>query len=220
MREPAPRRHAAPDDLAEPPRERVTAEEYRAFAAAHRGAYEHIGGFVYSKGVPSATHTRVAGNVFGHLWVAARGTGCRVYQDRGAVRVGPDTFLPDVFVACGGPEGDPETAPCLVVEVLSPGTALADRTTRREAYTSLASVRAYWIVSQDWRSVERHWRDAGGAWRWEAVRGDGALDVPCPARAPLTLTEVYEGLDVPGVPPPPRRVREPEGEDWPEPAGT
>lgn len=189
----------------------MTFDEYLEFVDAHSGAFEYIGGFVYAKGIVTRAHALVAGNIFGHLWGAARGTGCRAYQDRGAVRVGPDLLLPDVLVACGPPgTGDVEPAPCLVVEVLSPGTALADRTTKRLAYTSLPTVRAYWIVSQDWRSVERHWRGDDGAWRLEILQGDGALEVPCPPRAPLTLDEVYEGLDVPHAPPPPRRVREPE----------
>jgi Uma2 family endonuclease len=104
-------------------------------------------------------------------------------------------------------------APCLLVEVLSRSTGIKDRTLKLAAYTSLPSLRAYWIVSQTWRSVERHWRGADGVWRTDAVAGDdGALDVPCPARGALTLDEIYEGLDLPRTPPggpPLRRVREP-----------
>ncbi len=44
----------------------------------------------------------------------------------------------------------------LVVEVLSPSTARADRTTKRQRFQR-AGVPAYWIVDIDARTVER-WR--------------------------------------------------------------
>lgn len=210
MSQPTSRPDPVYGERVEPPRQRVTLAEYLAFEEAHPDRHEYVGGYIYAMAPPTTRHQRIAGNIFGHLWTAARGTACRAYVEVG-LGAEDDVLRPDVVVECGpDTEGlDLVRHPCLVVEVLSPSTARNDRTSKRHTYMALPSTQAYWIVSQDWRSVERHWRDAGGAWRLEHVNGDGGVPVPCLARAPLTLDEVYEGLDVPHAPPPPRRVREP-----------
>lgn len=211
--------HPRPGERIEPPRHRVTLAEYLAFEEAHPDTHEYAGGYVYAMAPPSDRHQEIAQNIGGHLWTAARGTPCRVTQDAG-LHIAGDVVRPDVQVNCAQADAfDLAHAPCLVVEVLSPSTARNDRTSKRDTYMALPSTQAYWIVSQDWRSVERHWRDAAGAWQLEHVDGDGAVPVPCVARAPLTLDEIYEGVDVPRVPPPPQRVREPLGEYRPEPSG-
>lgn len=215
MRHPARRAGPAPDpDL--PPRVplgRVTLDEYLAFEEAHPERHEYIDGYVYAMSGASTPHAQITSNVCGHLWVAARGGPCAAYQQGTKLRVRDRVFYPDVLVVCdpAGEDARMVYAPCLLVEVLSESTGVNDRTLKREAYTSLPSLRAYWIVSPWWRSAERHWRGDDGEWRTEVVEGDGALDVPCPARPALTLDEVYEGLDLPRTPPggpPLRRVYE------------
>jgi Uma2 family endonuclease len=214
-REPAPGAGDETPDADGPPvpQGRVTLDEYLAFDEAREARHEYVGGYVYAMSGGSTPHERVVGNVFGHLWAAARGGPCAVYAQGLKLRVADDVFCPDVMVVCD-PAGTDERmayAPCLLVEVLSPSTGISDRTLKLDAYRSLPSVRAYWIVSQTWRAVERHWRGDDGVWRVAQVERDGALDVSCPARAPLTLDEVYEGLDLPHAPPggpPLRLVRE------------
>lgn len=216
----APRRtRPAPDALRDdedapaPPQGRVTLAEYLAFEEAHPLRHEFIDGYVYAMSGASDPHHRIVSNIHGHLWLAARGGLCRVYAQGFKLRVRRRVFYPDVMVVCepGGTDDRMAYAPCLLVEVLSRSTALNDRTVKHAAYISLLSLRAYWIVSQEWRSVERHWRGDDGVWRTSLVEGDGALDVPCPARGALTLDELYEGLDLPRTPPggpPIRRVKE------------
>jgi len=94
---------------------------------------------------------------------------------------------PDVFVQ-GLVEGRPAGAwnvgapLLLVVEVLSPGTARADRTTKRRRYQR-AGVPEYWIVDADARLIER--------WRPGDERPDVLADTidwrPAGAAAPLTI---------------------------------
>lgn len=217
MSDPAPRPQPRPGERVEPPRQRVTLAEYLAFEEAHPDRHEYVGGYVYGMAPPTSRHQIIAQNIGGHLWVAARGTPCWVTQEAG-LRVGEgDVVRPDVMVTCAPSNGsDLAEAPCLVVEVLSASSARDDRTAKRLAYLALPSTQAYWMVSQEWRSVERYWRDTDGAWRSEHVTGDNGLPVPCLARAPLSLDEVYERVEAPPAPPPPRRVREPLPDVWPE----
>jgi Uma2 family endonuclease len=94
---------------------------------------------------------------------------------------------PDVFVE-GLVDGElPRTwnagAPLLlVVEIVSPSTARADRTTKRRRYQR-AGIPEYWIVDLDARVVER-WRP--GDERPE-VLGETVEWAPVPGADPLTI---------------------------------
>ncbi len=71
-----------------------------------------------------------------------------------------------MVVACG-PEGEDqiyEEAPCLVVEVVSPGTEAVDRREKLLACKRLSTVEAYLIAEGEKARVERHWRDEQGTW--------------------------------------------------------
>jgi Uma2 family endonuclease len=94
---------------------------------------------------------------------------------------------PDVFVqgfVDGGPSKAWNTgAPLiLVVEVLSPSTAKADRTTKRARFQR-AGIPEYWIVDTDARVIER--------WRPEDVRPEVLADKiswqPLPSIEPLVI---------------------------------
>jgi len=107
--------------------------------------------------------------------------------------VGGEIFA---MVACG-PEGDDplvEDDPCLVVEVASPGTETTDRREKLAAYKRMPGLRAYLIVAQNRKWVERHFRGEDGAWHRGDLVDEGRFPVPCPGTT-LTLAEIYEGLE-------------------------
>lgn len=85
-----------------------------------------------------------------------------------------------------------EHAPCLVVEVISPGTESIDRREKMLNYRKMPSLRAYLIVDQDRRWIERHWLDENGEWRHGGL-DEGSIPIPCPETS-LSLDEVYENL--------------------------
>jgi Uma2 family endonuclease len=80
-----------------------------------------------------------------------------------------------------------------VIEVLSPSTEGTDRREKLFAYQGIASLRAYLIVHQDERRVERYWRAATGPWRQEDIAGDAAVPIPC-LDFDLSLADIYEGV--------------------------
>jgi Uma2 family endonuclease len=157
-------------------------------------------------------HNQIALNIAARLLAAARGGPCHVFINDVKLRIGDDFYYPDLIVDCE-PHGGGELfvrAPCLVVEVLSDSTRRTDRREKLEAYRRVESLRSYLLVEQDERRVERHWRDEDGAWRHEEVStaaGTSLVPVPCPL-TPLTLDEIYEGVDLPAQRARPRRVRE------------
>ena len=131
-------------------------------------------------------------------------------SDRPKVQVGRIIYYPDVMAACGPEPEDEriEDAPCLLVEVLSPSNEIVDLREKLFVYKTIASLRTYLIVDQDRRHVERWWRDATEGWRHVAVAERGEIPLPCPVAGwPLTLDEIYEGVELPS-PEERRRVRE------------
>jgi Uma2 family endonuclease len=176
----------------------LSVEDYFRLEEASSVRHEYVAGEVYALSGATRRHNRIAGNIFARLWAAARGGPCRVYMSDVKLRAARDViYYPDVMVACG-PEGDDplvEHAPCLVVEVISPSTEMIDRREKAMVYKGIAGLKAYLIVHQDCRRVERHWRDDQGAWRYAAAVDEGRVPVPCP-ELELTLGEIYEGVEV------------------------
>lgn len=175
----------------------LSLEEYLQLEAESDTRHEFVGGQIHALAGASRRHNRIAGNIFARLLIAARGGPCRVYMSDVRLKVGDDiVYYPDVMVACGPPGEDPhmEGSPCVVVEVLSPGTEQIDRREKLLSYKSIPTLRAYLIVHQDRPRVERVWRDEEGNW-WDAdVAESGRVPVPCPEIV-LDLAEIYEGVD-------------------------
>lgn len=179
------------------PHKLLSVEDYLKFEESATVRHEYVGGIVYAFAGATKRHNQITLSIATRLVDAARGGPCRVYSSDVKLRVDGDVFYyPDAMVACG-PEGESpiyEDAPCLVVEVVSPGTEAIDRREKLLAYRRLSSVRAYLIVDQEKKRVERHWRDEQGVW-WQAdLVGEGSVPVPCPEGIELTLAEIYEGV--------------------------
>ena len=184
----------------------LTPAEFDALVEASGRAHEFVDGFAYAMAPVRRGHNRITLNVAARLLALTRGGPCETYVDGFQVRP-PDgrVWCPDAMVACGPVPPDEQlhiADPCLLVEVLSRGTARADHGQKRESYQRIPSLGAYLIVETAWRAVHRHWRDADGAWRIELVTGaDAAVALPCPAGGVLTLAEIYEGTHPPDEPP-------------------
>jgi Uma2 family endonuclease len=174
-----------------------TIDEFLRFEEGSPVRHEYVGGEVYAMTGATARHNRIVGNIFGLLWTAARGGSCRVYTQAMKVRVADDViYYPDVVVVCAPRSDDGMVVldPCLIVEVASPGTARIDRREKLAAYRRVPSLRAYLIVDQRRRRVERHWRDADGDWQHEDLAGEGSVPAPFPETS-LSLEEIYEGVE-------------------------
>src|SRR5207247_10181188 len=118
------------------------------------------------------------------LLAAAASVGpCRVSESDVKLPATEDVFYyPDLMVACDPRGEDPlvEEAPCLVVEVTSPSTEVTDRREKALMYKRIPTLKAYVMVHQDRRRVERHFRDDTGSWRYADAVGEGRVSLPCP----------------------------------------
>ena len=173
---------------------------YLDWEAEQSEKHEYLNGEVFNMAGASEAHVTIAGNVFVALRNHLRGGPCSVFISDMKLRVEQANafFYPDVLVTCA--EADRahrlfKTAPCLLVEVLSPSTEHIDTREKLLAYRLLPSLREYLLLRQDRVQADLYqWSDEG---RWQHhVLGqpDDALALRC-LDAAVSLRDVY--ADVP-----------------------
>ncbi len=170
--------------------------EYVQFELESPIKHEYVRGMIYALSGVTRRHRRIALNIGRMLDSPSERGPCRVYVAEVRLGLGDIHYYPDVMVACGPEPEDPyiENAPCLLVEVTSPSTEAIDRREKLMVYREIPSLRAYLIVSQDERRVERHWRDEQGQWQYALISGEGTIPIPCPDQT-MSLDEIYARLE-------------------------
>ncbi|MEM8641689.1 MAG: Uma2 family endonuclease [Cyanobacteria bacterium P01_G01_bin.54] len=156
--------------IASPTTQHLSPETYLAQEEESPVKREYRDGIVYelySMAGASDAHVTIAGNLFAHLRNHVRGTGCRAYMADMKARIEAANcyYYPDVMVTCD--ERDRELkqfkkSPCLIVEVLSPGTEANDRGDKFFDYQQLETLQEYVLVSQTQQRVDCFRRDASG----------------------------------------------------------
>lgn len=145
-------------------------------------------------------HGTIALNIAASLKSQLKGSRCRVFADSMKVRVAADTiFYPDVFVTCDAADLRTEqvfTAPSVVVEVLSPSTALWDRNGKFTLYRSLPSLREYLLVDPDTREVHLFRRGADDLFTLHDLTGREQFRLDSIGCELLTL-DVFDGVEPP-----------------------
>jgi Uma2 family endonuclease len=146
------------------PKNRMTVDEYLAWAEGRPGRYELYAGVVYDMAPERTGHAEVKFATQAALLAGIRRANlpCHMLPDGITVRVDVDTaHEPDALVYCG--EKLPSSAieapnPIIVVEVLSPSTRRIDASAKLAGYFRVASVRHYLIIDPERRLVIHHTR--------------------------------------------------------------
>lgn len=159
----------------------MTEAEYLAFADAQELKYEYARGDVFAMTGGSFRHAAITANAITHLSIQLRDADCTVTSPDIRVHVVSEHAYryPDVTVVCGEPvyvEGrtDTITNPALLVEVLSPGTALKDYNEKLTEYTQIDSLETYVLIAQDKPKVEVFRRHESGQWLYQYTTGTDA----------------------------------------------
>lgn len=179
-------------------RTRMTGEEFLAWEAKQERKWEFDGFEPVAMNGGTWAHLRVQNNLVVALTLRLRGKPCqpggpdmRVPTPRGSYR------YPDAFVTCTPQANDAieVSDPVVVFEVLSPGTAGDDRTTKLREYQAIPSLMHYALLEQDRVAVTVISR-AAGEWRYALLGPDNVLALP-EIGVELPVAELYEGLTFP-----------------------
>jgi len=144
--------------------------------------YELADGELHVTPSPNPRHQWISKTLQRQLEAYFEGRGiARVYDAPiDVVLTKHDVFIPDLVVVMDRSmvtERAVEGPPTLVIEVLSPGTAQYDRTTKSRRYAALG-IQHFWIVDIDNQVVEIYRRSDGRYEDIARVRGGASFDLP------------------------------------------
>ncbi len=176
----------------------VTVVEYLHDEERSDVKHEYLNGLVHAMEGGTLGHDAIGLNVASALKTRLRGLGCRAHGSDALVhlaRQGDERYYyPDASVTCGpfDPAARAIEEPVVVFEVLSPSTARIDRTEKKEAYLTCASLQHYVLIEPERVEVTIYTRAAEG---WATTIYHELTDtLPLPAiETSLPLAEIYEG---------------------------
>lgn len=190
--------------IASPDRIHLSPEAYLEWEAQQPIKHEYLNGEAYAMTGGTLAHNDVAVNLTTLLKSFLRGKGCKVRMADAKVGVttkGP-FFYPDVVVTCDSRDRSAKTIvqhPCLIIEVLSPGTEGYDRGEKFKRYRNIETLQEYVLVNADSMGVEIYRLNAAGKWELtpyfpeaepEPITVDFAsLNFQC------KLTDIYEEVE-------------------------
>lgn len=157
--------------IALPDKNYLSPQDFLAWEVTQPDRYEYIDGHAYAMAGGTLPHNIITGNLFVALRRFLRGTSCRVFMADVRVYVaeqGP-YFYPDLVVSCDPRDLNATQAlrhPCLIIEVLSPGTQSFDKNEKFRHYRRLASLKEYVLIHSDRPALDHYYRRQRNLWEF------------------------------------------------------
>jgi len=186
----------------------ITPEKYLEWEKEQTIKHEYMDGEVYAMAGGTISHNDITLNIASALKSHLRGKGCKVQMADvlvGVSQSGP-FYYPDVMVSCDSQDRKSRRVmynPCLIVEVLSPGTEAFDRGDKFKYYRRIKTLKEYVLVSAEKMNVECYRLNERDRWELipysveEVTPAETELEVEFTSvdfRCPLSL--FYEDVDM------------------------
>jgi len=159
--------------------------------------YEYIDGQVIMLAGGSLNHARIATNVNGILRNLLRGGPCQAFTSDATLQVGAGRYvLPDITVTCDERDhqgNDYLQYPCLLFEVLSPGTEDIDRGRKFTYYRNMPTIREYVLINSLEVCVELFRREKKTLWTLHLFGIDDEITLTS-IGVTLSVHEIYENV--------------------------
>ena len=178
----------------------LTYTEYLAYEHESKTKHEFVNGEAFAMAGASEDHNLIAGTLFSRFRFHLRGKPCRVFMSDMKLTIAVAnnaTYYPDVMVVCDRTDNDAyvKQKPCLIIEVLSPSTAMLDRREKLFNYQKLESLQEYVLVSQSELKVELYRKDQDGGWLVQCLGAGDSLHLQSIDLA-IALSEIYEDVEL------------------------
>jgi Uma2 family endonuclease len=175
----------------------MTVEEYIAFEEKSETRHEFINGQLYEMAGTTDRHNFVCGNIYIMLRQIFKGTLSRIFIENVKVRIlnDKDYTYPDIVIT--GDERDEISTqikryPSVIVEVLSDGTRVYDKTDKFIRYQKIESLRHYLTVEPEKTLVECYTKQADGSWEVETFTNiSETISLPA-LNITLSMRDIYE----------------------------
>ena len=179
----------------------MTEAEYLVFERGSELRHEYFAGAIFAMTGASWNHNVICVNISTSLNVQIADRDCTVTAGDLRLKVVATRSYryPDVMVICDDPQFidervDTISNPTVVIEVVSPSTALVDRYEKLDEYLRLDSLQEYVIGSQHEAKIERYLRqiDPGDDWLYTQVIGlQSSINLPS-ISCKLLLSDIYK----------------------------
>ncbi|NEN88645.1 MAG: Uma2 family endonuclease [Okeania sp. SIO3H1] len=189
--------------VAVPKPEKMTPQEYFDWEEKQPIKYEYMNGRVFAMTGGTIPHNEIALNLATALKIHLRGKGCKVLMADSKLGVSEkgSFYYPDVMVTCD--ERDRRAIkviyhPCLVVEVLSPGTEAFDRGKKFKNYRRISTLKEYVLIDAREMAVECFRPNENGVWElYNYGEGDEVTLTSVDFSFPIEM--LYEDVVLEGV---------------------
>ena len=181
-------------------RQPMTADEFLAWEEGQDLRHEFDGFAPAAMTGGTFEHDAIQVNLIRALANRLAGTPCRAHGNSLKIEAMGSIRYPDAFVTYGPiPRGSTLLRdPVVIFEVLSRGTARTDRMVKNREYASTASVQRYVMLEQGTAGATVFER-AGADWLGRILGADAVIRMP-EIGIEIPLAELYEGLDLSGLP--------------------
>ncbi|MCT7967458.1 Uma2 family endonuclease [Laspinema sp. D1] len=175
---------------------RMTPQEYLDWEEQQPIKYEYVNGEVFAMTGGTLPHNSIALNLASALKNHLRGKGCKVFMADAKLGVstnGPFHY-PDVMVTCDFQDLNARKivySPCLLVEVLSPGTEAFDRGDKFKHYRRIPTLKEYVLISAEKISVDYYCLNERGKWELTSYSLDELNTEPSEIQINLTAVDFY-----------------------------
>ncbi len=177
--------------------------DYLAFTGERPAKFEYKEGYVYVMTGGSLWHNVITVNTSTHLNILLDESDCLVSSPDTRIHIASKNAYryPDVSVVCDDPvyieeRTDTIVNPVLLVEVLSPSTALIDYSEKLAEYTTIDSLVAYLLVAQNEARIDSYIRQGSGQWLYQSVTGlQSEIRIPS-LHITMALGRIYRKVDL------------------------
>ena len=177
----------------------MTKAAFLAWVQGQQGHFELKNGRVIMQAGGSRRHATIIGRFVGQLLARLEPDVWTVIPTELAVEIGPDIRYPDVMVELASLDGAAllTASPVVLVEVLSPSSIATDMTIKLAEYTSLPTLEAYIVASQE-EPICWVWQRAGENRVFPSnpaeIKGRDAVIELAALGNSLPLAEIYRGI--------------------------
>lgn len=171
----------------------MTPQEYLEWEEQQPIKYEYINGQVFAMTGGTLPHNSITLNLASALKNHLRGKGCKVFMADAKVGIsqkGPFHY-PDVMVTCDDRDQTARQVvchPCLIVEVLSPGTGNIDYGKKFRNYRQIDTLKEYVLIETETMSADCYRLNEKG--KWELTNYSLEATTADPSELEVQLTSV------------------------------
>lgn len=178
----------------------IPIDEYLAGEERASVKHEYLGGVLHAMSGGTNDHAAISANAIVALGSRLRGSACRPFTSDAKIRIEfPDHtrfYYADALVVCDPASGTEhfQERPVVVLEVLSDSTRRTDLGEKRDAYLTIASLKALLFVEPEQALVLVYRRRADGGFAAEEHEGLAAVVELPELGIELPLRELYERI--------------------------